>query len=131
MLILLQDSLVAQTVKNLTAMLKTQVRSPGLGKSPGKGNGNPLQDSCLENSMDREAWRATVHGVAESDTTEQLTHNVSSVQSLSHVWLLATPWTAARQAFLSITNSRSLRRLEQQDSVWSESRTTERLQGNT
>ena len=76
---------MAQTVKNLTAMLKTQVRSPGLGKSPGKGTGNPLKDSCLENSLDREAWRATVHGVAESDTTEQLTHNVSSVQSLSHV----------------------------------------------
>ena len=53
---------------------------PGLGRSPGKGNGNPLQDSCLENSMDRGAWRATVHGLAESDTTEQLTHNVSSVE---------------------------------------------------
>ena len=76
---------MAQIVKNLTAMLKTQVQSPGLGKSPGKGNGNPLQDSCLKNSMDREAWRATVHGVAESDTTKQLTHNVSSVQSLSRV----------------------------------------------
>ena len=37
---------------------------PGLGRSPGKGNGNPLQYSCLENSMDRGAWQATVHGVA-------------------------------------------------------------------
>ena len=37
---------------------------PRLGRSPGEGNGNPLQDSCLENSMDREAWWATVHGVA-------------------------------------------------------------------
>ena len=35
----------------------------GSGRSPGKGNGNPLQYSCLENSMDRRAWQATVHGV--------------------------------------------------------------------
>ena len=39
---------------------------PGLGRSPGEGNGNPLQYSCLENPMDREAWQATVHGVTES-----------------------------------------------------------------
>ena len=37
---------------------------PGLGRSPGEGNGNPLQHSCLENPMDRGAWQATVHGVA-------------------------------------------------------------------
>ena len=41
---------------------------PGSEKSPGEGNGNPLQDSCLENPMDRGAWRATVHGVAKSRT---------------------------------------------------------------
>ena len=35
---------------------------PGWGRSPGKGHGNPLQYSCLENSMDRGAWQATVHG---------------------------------------------------------------------
>ena len=40
----------------------------GLGKSPGEGNGNPLQYSCLENPMDGEAWQATVHGVAKSQT---------------------------------------------------------------
>ena len=43
---------------------------PGSGRSPGVGNGNPLQYSCLENPMDRGAWRATVHGVTESGTTE-------------------------------------------------------------
>ena len=39
---------------------------PGLGKAPGKGNGNPLQFSCLENPMDRGAWQAIIHGVAKS-----------------------------------------------------------------
>ena len=38
---------------------------PGLRRSPGEGNGNPLQYSCLENPMDRGAWRATVHGVTK------------------------------------------------------------------
>ena len=41
---------------------------PGSGRSPGEGNGNPLQYSCLENPIDRGAWRAIVHGVAKSQT---------------------------------------------------------------
>ena len=41
---------------------------PGLGRFPGEGHGNPLQSSCLENSMDRGAWQATVLGVAKSQT---------------------------------------------------------------
>ena len=85
---------MAQLVKNLLAVWETWVRSlgwedplekgfphslvsiesacnagdlgsiPGLGRSPGEGNGNPVQYSCLENPMDRGAWQATVHGVA-------------------------------------------------------------------
>ena len=41
---------------------------PGLGRFPGKANDNPLQYSCLENSMDRGAWQAVIHGVAKSRT---------------------------------------------------------------
>ena len=51
---------------------------PGSGRSPGEGNGNPLQYSCLKNSTDRGVWQATVHGVAkESDMTERLTVSLS------------------------------------------------------
>ena len=60
----------AQKVKNLQAIQETQetpVQSLG-GRSPGGRNGNPLQYSCLENSMDRGAWQATVHEVGESWT---------------------------------------------------------------
>ena len=49
---------------------------PGSGRSPGGGNGNPVQYSCLENPMDLGAWWATVHGVTESDMTEQLSMHV-------------------------------------------------------
>ena len=43
---------------------------PGSGRSPGRGYGNPLRYSCLENPRNRGNWRATVHGVTESDTIE-------------------------------------------------------------
>ena len=45
---------------------------PGLGRSPGEGNGNPLQHSCLENPMDRGAWHTIVHRVAELNMTEMI-----------------------------------------------------------
>ena len=58
-------SLVAQTVKNLTAVQETWVRSLGWEDPLKNSLGNPLQYSCLENSMDLGAWQATVHGVAK------------------------------------------------------------------
>ena len=48
---------------------------PGLGRSPGEGNGNSLLYSCLKNSMDRGTWQATVHGVTEADMTKHA-HNL-------------------------------------------------------
>ena len=59
---------------------------PGLGRSPGEGNGYPLQYSCLENSMDRGAWRVTALGVAKSRTrlSDQHTHNNEYVDSLGY-----------------------------------------------
>ena len=55
-------------VKDLPAMQETPGSVPGSGRSPGEGNGNLLQYSCLENRMGRGAWWATVHGVAKSQT---------------------------------------------------------------
>ena len=60
---MIEYSMIAKTVKNLPAMQETRVQSLGQEDSPGEGNGYLLQYSCLENSMDRGAWRATVHGV--------------------------------------------------------------------
>ena len=59
------------------------VSIPGSGRSPGEGNGNPLQYSCLENSMDRGAWWATVHGVTESDMTNTHTHTHTHTHSFN------------------------------------------------
>ena len=71
------SSQVALVVKNLLASVG-DIRDTGsisrCGRSPGEGHGNPLQFSCLENPMDRGAWRATVHRVAESDTIEVIQH---------------------------------------------------------
>ena len=56
---------------------------PGLGISRGEGNGNPLQYSCLENPMDRGAWRTTVHGVAESDMMSDWHFHFLSYETIS------------------------------------------------
>ena len=56
---------------------------PGLGRSPGEGNGNPLQCSCLENPMDGGAWWATVHGVAKSWTRlSDFTHSLTILKTI-------------------------------------------------
>ena len=58
-------------IKNLSANagdIRGVGSVPRLGRSPGEGNSNPLQYSCLENAMDREVWRTTVHGVTQGQT---------------------------------------------------------------
>ena len=57
---------MAQTVKASAYNAGDLGLIPGLGRCPGEGNGNPLQYCCLENPMDRGAWQAIVHAVAES-----------------------------------------------------------------
>ena len=55
---------------------------PGSERSPGEGNDNPLQYSCLENHIDRGAWWATVHGVTKLNQTEQLTLSLSKTEKV-------------------------------------------------
>ena len=74
-------------VKNPPANAGDAGSIPGSGRFPEGGNGYPLQYSCLENPMDRGAWRAIVHGVTkEADMTEQLSNNKQSV-NVSDVWM--------------------------------------------
>ena len=61
-------SLVAQRLKRLACNARDLGSISGLGRSPGEGNGNPLQYSCLENPIGGGAWWPTVHGIAESQT---------------------------------------------------------------
>ena len=79
----------------------------GLGRSPGEGNGNPLQYSCLENPMYGGAWWATVHGVAESRTRlSDFTHGVQVASAISKK-LIKRPWAgtaAGNSSFVSATS---------------------------
>ena len=70
---------MAQTVKNLPTMQGDLGSIPGSGRSLGEGNDNPLQYSCLENSLDTGACWVTVRGITESDTAEQLTYVLRSL----------------------------------------------------
>ena len=60
---------------------------PSLGRSSGVGNGNPLQYSCLENSMEREDWWATAHGIQRAEQTEQLSIQRANILFLESVEL--------------------------------------------
>ena len=76
---------------------------PGSGRSPGERNGNPLQYSCLENPMDRGAWQATVHGVAELDMTEWLTLSLSACNTRYHTSHKVARWLYQASQAISLS----------------------------
>ena len=74
---------VALVVKNVPAHTRDASSVPVLGRSPGEGNDNPLQYSCLENPVDRGAWQATVYEVTKSQTRQhRCAHEVISRENL-------------------------------------------------
>ena len=75
-----QAALVVKNLPDNTGDAKDTGLIPGSGRSPGEGNGNPLQYFCLENSMGREIWRATAHGVANRWTKLSKEHSVFDSQ---------------------------------------------------
>ena len=91
------SSLVAQIVREAAHNSGDQGSIPGLGRSPGAGHGNSLQYCCLENSVDRGAWQATVHGIIkELDMTKRLTGHYFANKgpssqgygfSSGHIWM--------------------------------------------
>ena len=125
---LLEDSSLEQGIpcgpagKESTCNVGDLGSIPGLGRSPEEGNGYPLQYSGLENSMDciAKSWTrlSDLHFHFTFSLEEPWSGYVChSVQLLSRVWLFATPRTAAHQASLSITNSRSWLKLLSTESV--------------
>ena len=102
---------------------------PGLGRSPGEGNGNPLQYPCLENPMDGGAWWASVHGVAKSrtrlsDFISLSLHSLSAIKVVSSAYLrlliflpaiLIPPCASSSPAFLMIYSAYKLNK--QRDNI--------------
>ena len=74
-----QVALVVKNPPGNAGDTREAVSIPGSGRCPGEGNGNPLQYSCLENPMDGGAWWATVHWIADADTTEHPAHITTSL----------------------------------------------------
>ena len=99
--------IIVQMVKSLPAMEETMGSFPGLGRSTGEWNGGLLQYSCLQNFMDRGAWRATVHGVTKSWT--QWMTNISP-------WSIT--WMANWKTHFKFQVLEFLRVLEQAESPW-------------
>ena len=84
-----ERSLVLLMVNNLSANARDVCSIPELGRSPRVGNGNPLQYSCLENSIGREAWRAPAYGAAEPDTRSAHTPPTHTKrEGAMEVWVL-------------------------------------------
>jgi len=111
----LKSSLVAQLVKNLPTTQGHSGSIPGSGRSPGEGNGNPLQYSCLENPIDRGAWQATVHGVARVRHDLAAKPPPPSVQSPVNT-LQTVAWTTSFPPIPSLPFNK--RTLELQQSSW-------------
>ena len=82
-----ERSLVLLMIKNLSASARDVCSIPESGRSPRVGNDNPLQYSCLENSIGRGAWRATVDGAAKSQT-QMSTHTHTRRKGAMEVWIL-------------------------------------------
>ena len=79
-----QVALVVNIPSTNTGGIKGSGLMPGSGRSPGGRNGNPLQYSCLDNSMDRGAWWAAAHGVTESQTSLSTQHKTSREPGCFH-----------------------------------------------
>ena len=84
---------------------------PGSGRSPGEGNGNPLQYSCLENPMDRGAWQATVHGVS------RVGHNWVTELNWSMIRTLGWLYVAAKSSSTITENQQKALKLKNKETV--------------